>query len=60
MHSGGHNVYNNTIINCTISSITCYGSSDIYIYNNTMFKSRMGVLLGSDFQISPLVKIPIN
>ena len=49
MHSGGHNVYNNTIINCTISSITCYGSSDIYIYNNTMFKSRMGVLLGSGF-----------
>ncbi|WP_400217381.1 right-handed parallel beta-helix repeat-containing protein [Methanobrevibacter smithii] len=49
MHSGGHTVYNNTIINCTISSITCYGSSNIYIYNNTMFKSRMGVLLGSGF-----------
>ena len=49
MHSGGHTVYNNTLINCTISSITCYGSSNIYIYNNTMFKSRMGVLLGSGF-----------
>ena len=49
MHSGGHTVYNNTLINCTISSITCYGSSNIYIYNNTLFKSRMGVLLGSGF-----------
>ena len=49
MHSGGHSVYDNTLINCTISSITCYGSYNINIYNNTMFKSRMGVLLGSGF-----------
>ena len=46
MHSKGHTASYNTLINCTISSITCYGSSNINIYNNTMKKSRIEVLLG--------------
>lgn len=49
MHSKGHTASYNTLINCTISSITCYGSSNINIYNNTMKKSRIGVLLGGGY-----------
>ena len=49
MHSKGHTVSQNTIINCTQSSITCYGSGQITITNNTMKKSRIGILLGGGY-----------
>ncbi|WP_407412777.1 right-handed parallel beta-helix repeat-containing protein [Methanobrevibacter sp.] len=49
MHSQGHIAANNTLINCTISSISCYGSSNIKLYGNTMKKSRIGVLLGGGY-----------
>ena len=49
MHSKGHSAYNNTLINCTISSISCYGSSNIDIRDNKMQKSRIGVLLGGGY-----------
>lgn len=50
MHSKGHTATQNTLINCTISSISCYGSSEINIYENTMRKSRIGILLGGGYQ----------
>ena len=50
MHSAGHNVYNNTILNTKLSSITAYGAADVNIYNNTMSKSFVGVLLASGFE----------
>ena len=50
MHSKGHTATQNTLINCTISSISCYGSSEINLYDNTMRKSRIGVLLGGGYQ----------
>lgn len=50
MHSAGHNVYNNTISNCSLSSITAYGAADCNIYNNTMKNSFVGVLLASGFE----------
>jgi parallel beta-helix repeat protein len=46
LHSKGHTVTENTIINCSISSITCCGASNINIYNNKLYNSRIGVLLG--------------
>ena len=46
LHSKGHTVTGNTIINCTISSITCCGASNINIYDNKLYYSRIGVLLG--------------
>ncbi|WP_458405748.1 right-handed parallel beta-helix repeat-containing protein [Methanobrevibacter sp.] len=49
MHSKGHTAVNNTLINCTISSITCYGSSNINLYGNKMQKSRIGILLGGGY-----------
>ena len=49
MHSKGHTATGNTIINCTTSSITCYGSGQITISNNTMKKSRIGILLGGGY-----------
>lgn len=49
MHSKGHTATENTLINCTISSISCYGSSNINLYGNTMKKSRIGVLLGGGY-----------
>jgi parallel beta-helix repeat protein len=49
MHSKGHTATQNTLINCTISSISCYGSSEVNIYDNTMRKSRIGVLLGGGY-----------
>ena len=49
MHSQGHTAAENKIINCTISAISCYGSSNINLYNNTMQKSRIGVLLGGGY-----------
>ena len=49
MHSAGHNVYNNTILNTKLSSITVYGAEDINIYNNTMKNSFVGILLASGF-----------
>ncbi len=50
MHSAGHNVYNNTILNTKLSSITAYGAADVNIYNNNMSKSFVGVLLASGFE----------
>ena len=49
MHSKGHTVTGNTIINCTTSSITCYGSGQITISNNTLQKSRIGIFLGGGY-----------
>ena len=50
MHSSGHTVSNNTLINCTISSISCYGSSNIKLNGNKMQKSRIGILLGGGYK----------
>ena len=52
LHSYGHYVFNNTISNCKISSITCYGSHDEYIFNNTLTKSRVAILLGGSTENS--------
>lgn len=49
MHSAGHTAVNNTLINCTISSITCYGSSNVKLNGNKMQKSRIGILLGGGY-----------
>ena len=49
MHSKGHIASENTIINCTTSSITCYGSGQITLVNNTLKKSRIGILLGGGY-----------
>ena len=49
MHSKGHTVTGNTVINCTTSSISCYGSGQITISNNTLQKSRIGILLGGGY-----------
>lgn len=49
MHSKGHTASGNTIINCTTSSITCYGSGQITLSNNTLQKSRIGILLGGGY-----------
>lgn len=49
MHSQGHTAAENTIINCSISSISCCGSSNINLYNNTLQKSRIGILLNSGY-----------
>ena len=49
MHSKGHTAINNTLINCTISSISCYGSSNINIKGNKLQKSRIGILLGGGY-----------
>jgi parallel beta-helix repeat protein len=50
MHSQGHTAAYNTLINCSISSISCYGSSNINLYNNTLQKSRIGILLGGGYK----------
>ena len=50
MHSSGHTASNNTLINCTISSISCYGSTNIILTNNKMQKSRIGILLGGGYK----------
>ncbi|MBE6508012.1 MAG: adhesin [Methanobrevibacter sp.] len=49
MHSKGHTASYNTIVNCSISAISCYGSSDIRLYKNYMKKSRIGVFLGGGY-----------
>ena len=49
LHSAGHKVYQNTILNSKISSITCYGSGNEYIFNNTLSGSRIAVLLGGEY-----------
>ncbi|WP_407391277.1 right-handed parallel beta-helix repeat-containing protein [Methanobrevibacter sp.] len=49
MHSQGHTASENTIVNCTISAISCYGSSNIELNDNVMKKSRIGVLLGGGY-----------
>jgi len=49
MHSKGHTASGNTIINCTTSSITCYGSGQITLSNNILQKSRIGILLGGGY-----------
>ena len=46
LHSAKHVVTGNTIINCTLSSITCCGASHITIKNNKLYNSRIGILLG--------------
>jgi parallel beta-helix repeat protein len=46
LHSKGHNVTGNTIKDCSLSSITCCGASNINIYGNKLLNSRIGVLLG--------------
>lgn len=49
LHSYGHYVYGNTILNSKISSITCYGSGNEYIFNNTLKQSRIAILLGGGY-----------
>ena len=49
LHSEGHKVYGNTIMNSKISSITCYGSGNEYIFNNTLSKSRIAIILGGGY-----------
>ncbi len=49
MHSKGHMVYNNTIMNSKLSGITCYGSGNESIFNNTITGSRDAILLGGDY-----------
>ncbi len=49
MHSQSHSVFNNTITNCKLSSITVYGAGNIDITNNTMSNSFVGILLSSGF-----------
>lgn len=49
LHSYGHKVYGNTILNSKISSITCYGSYNESIFNNTLSKSRIAILLGGGY-----------
>ena len=49
LHSYGHKVYENTILNSKISSITCYGSYNEYIFNNTFKGSRIAILLGGNY-----------
>ena len=49
MHSSGHKVYNNTIIKCTLSSITAYGSGNEAIFNNTLTGSRIGIIVGGGY-----------
>ncbi|MBQ9161103.1 MAG: right-handed parallel beta-helix repeat-containing protein [Methanobrevibacter sp.] len=49
MHSQGHTAANNTLVNCIISSISCYGSANINLVGNKMQKSRIGVLLGGGY-----------
>ena len=49
MHSSGHKVYNNTIIKCTLSSITAYGSGNEAIFNNTLSGSRIGIIVGGGY-----------
>jgi parallel beta-helix repeat protein len=46
LHSGKHTVTGNKLINCTLSSITCCGASNINIYDNKLLNSRIGILLG--------------
>jgi parallel beta-helix repeat protein len=46
LHSKGHVVTGNTIINCSLSSVTCCGASNINIHDNKFYYSRIGVLLG--------------
>ena len=69
MHSRGHVATENNVINCTISSITCYGSSNIRLSNNKLQYSRIGVLLAvgysnitieeNDYQLYRLPMPPI-
>ncbi|WP_298524396.1 NosD domain-containing protein [uncultured Methanobrevibacter sp.] len=49
LHSYGHKVYQNTILNSKISSVTCYGSYNEYIFNNTFKGSRIAILLGGNY-----------
>ena len=49
LHSYGHKVYNNTVLNSKISSITCYGSGNEYIFNNKLSGSRIAILLGGGY-----------
>ncbi|MEE1335325.1 right-handed parallel beta-helix repeat-containing protein [Methanobrevibacter sp.] len=49
LHSSGHKVYGNTISNSKISSITCYGSGNEYIFDNTFIKSRIAIILGGGY-----------
>ena len=49
LHSSGHKVYGNTISNSEISSITCYGSGNEYIFDNTFIKSRIAIILGGGY-----------
>lgn len=49
MHSTGHTVENNTIINTTISGITGYGASNTVFDYNNIRGSRIGYLLASGY-----------
>ena len=49
LHSYGHKVYQNTVLNSKISSITCYGSGNEYIFNNVFKGSRIAIILGGGY-----------
>ncbi|WP_295601998.1 right-handed parallel beta-helix repeat-containing protein [uncultured Methanobrevibacter sp.] len=49
LHSSGHKVYGNTILNSKISSITCYGSGNEYIFDNALSGSRIAIILGGGY-----------
>ena len=49
LHSSGHKVYGNIISNSKISSVTCYGSGNEYIFDNTFIKSRIAIMLGGGY-----------
>lgn len=64
LHTGKNNVTGNTIINCSVSSITCCGANNILIENNVLQNSRVGVLLAgsapSGGQYVPYTNITIG
>ena len=50
LHSYGHTVYKNKVLNSKISSITCYGSYNETIFGNTLKGSRIAILLGGGYE----------
>ena len=49
MHSGGHTVLDNNVINCS-EGIVCYGSTNIKIDGNNFTNTRIRILLSSGYK----------
>ena len=60
LHSSGHKVYGNTIKQSKISSITCYGSNNICIFDNILMGSRIAIMLGGNGGLNPYYNITIG